>query len=77
MTKRVAIYLRVSTDGQTTENQRLELEDVVQRSGREIVGVYRRPWHQRFYGMTMRSVTVYLPLRRTASAGRKPLPRTS
>jgi len=40
MTKRVAIYLRVSTDGQTTENQRLELEGVAQRSGWEIVGVY-------------------------------------
>ena len=40
MAKRVAIYLRVSTDGQTTENQRRELELVGQRSGWKIVEVY-------------------------------------
>ena len=40
MTKRVAIYLRVSTDGQTTENQRRELELVGQRSGWEVVDIY-------------------------------------
>ena len=34
-TKRAALYLRVSTDGQTTENQRLALEAVAQhRHGR-------------------------------------------
>jgi DNA invertase Pin-like site-specific DNA recombinase len=38
--KRVGIYLRVSTDGQTTANQRRELEAVAARSGWEIVGVY-------------------------------------
>lgn len=38
--KRVGIYLRVSTDGQTTENQRRELEAVAARSGWEIVGFY-------------------------------------
>ena len=31
---------RVSTTGQTTENQRLELERVAQQRGWEIVGVY-------------------------------------
>jgi DNA invertase Pin-like site-specific DNA recombinase len=31
--KRVAIYLRVSTDKQTTDNQRRELEAVAERSG--------------------------------------------
>jgi hypothetical protein len=31
--KRVGIYLRVSTNGQTTENQRRELETVAARSG--------------------------------------------
>jgi DNA invertase Pin-like site-specific DNA recombinase len=31
--KRVAIYLRVSTDKQTTNNQRRELEAVAERSG--------------------------------------------
>ena len=38
--KRVGIYLRVSTNGQTTGNQRRELEAVAKRSGWEIVGIY-------------------------------------
>jgi DNA invertase Pin-like site-specific DNA recombinase len=38
--KKVGIYLRVSTDGQTTQNQRRELEAVAARSGWEIVGFY-------------------------------------
>jgi DNA invertase Pin-like site-specific DNA recombinase len=38
--KRVGIYLRVSTFGQTTDNQRRELEAVAARSGWEIVGFY-------------------------------------
>ena len=38
--KRVGIYLRLSTDDQTTENQQLELEAVAGRSGWEIVGFY-------------------------------------
>jgi DNA invertase Pin-like site-specific DNA recombinase len=38
--KRVAIYLRVSTDSQTTENQRRELEAVAGRSGWEVVSLY-------------------------------------
>src|ERR1700704_6155587 len=38
--KRVAIYLRVSTARQDTENQRRELEAVADRSGWEIVRVY-------------------------------------
>lgn len=40
MSKRIGIYLRVSTDNQTTENQRLELEAVASRSGWDVVGVY-------------------------------------
>ena len=39
--KRAAIYLRVSTDDQTTENQERELREVAERSGHEIVAVYR------------------------------------
>lgn len=39
-TKRVAIYLRVSTTGQTTENQRMELERVIGRAGWRLVEVY-------------------------------------
>jgi len=38
--KRVAIYTRVSTDGQTTENQRLELEEVAARRGWEVYKIY-------------------------------------
>ena len=38
--KRVGIYLRVSTDSQTTENQRRELEAVAARSGWTVVGFY-------------------------------------
>src|ERR1700751_2123190 len=40
MKRRVGIYLRVSTDGQTTQNQRRELEAVAARSGWEGVGFY-------------------------------------
>jgi DNA invertase Pin-like site-specific DNA recombinase len=40
MIKRAALYLRVSTGEQTTENQRLELEAVALRFGWEIVAVY-------------------------------------
>jgi DNA invertase Pin-like site-specific DNA recombinase len=38
--KRVGIYLRVSTNGQTTENQERELEAVAKRSGWQVVGLY-------------------------------------
>lgn len=38
--KRAAIYLRVSTDGQTTDNQRHELEAVLARTGWTLVEVY-------------------------------------
>ena len=39
MTKRVALYLRVSTDQQTTDNQRLELEAMADRLGWNVVAV--------------------------------------
>jgi DNA invertase Pin-like site-specific DNA recombinase len=38
--KRVALYLRVSTDAQTTENQRLELERVAAHRGWQVVATY-------------------------------------
>jgi len=38
--KRVAIYVRVSTDGQTVENQKRELEAVARRHGWEVAGVF-------------------------------------
>lgn len=40
MTKRIALYTRVSTDQQTTENQRLELMAVAHRNGWEIVAEF-------------------------------------
>lgn len=40
MSKRVAIYTRVSTDSQTTANQLRELEAVAARMGWQVVGVY-------------------------------------
>lgn len=39
--RRVALYTRVSTDNQTTENQERELREIASRSGWEIVEVYR------------------------------------
>ena len=38
--KRVAIYIRVSTSKQHTDNQRRELETVADRSGWKVVKVY-------------------------------------
>jgi len=38
--KRAALYLRVSTDGQTTENQRLALEAVAAQRGWTVTAVY-------------------------------------
>lgn len=40
MPKRVAFYVRVSTDGQTTENQRLQLEKVAKARGWDVVAVF-------------------------------------
>ena len=40
MTKRAAMYLRVSTGEQTTENQRLALQETAQRRGWEVVAIY-------------------------------------
>ena len=40
MIKRVAIYLRVSTKEQTTENQRRELEVVAERAGWDVVQIF-------------------------------------
>jgi DNA invertase Pin-like site-specific DNA recombinase len=39
-TKRVALYLRVSTTEQTTDNQRLEPDAVIKRCGWKTVEVY-------------------------------------
>ena len=39
--KRAAIYLRVSTIDQTTENQERELREIAERSGWVIAEIYR------------------------------------
>lgn len=39
-TRRVALYARVSTDAQTTENQLVELRAVAERNGWEVVAEY-------------------------------------
>jgi DNA invertase Pin-like site-specific DNA recombinase len=39
--KRVALYLRVSTSGQTVENQRRELEAIAERHGWTVVAVFK------------------------------------
>ena len=39
--KRTALYVRVSTGGQTTENQERELRAVAEKAGWEIAHVYR------------------------------------
>jgi DNA invertase Pin-like site-specific DNA recombinase len=38
--KRAALYLRVSTDGQTVDSQRLALEAVCEQRGWQVMGVY-------------------------------------
>jgi predicted site-specific integrase-resolvase len=38
--KRAALYVRVSTDSQTVENQIRELRQVAERRGWEVIGVY-------------------------------------
>lgn len=40
MSKRVALYLRVSTNEQTTENQRQELQTVAERAGWDVIEIY-------------------------------------
>jgi DNA invertase Pin-like site-specific DNA recombinase len=40
MAKRVAMYVRVSTDGQTTDNQQQELQKVAERHGWHIVATF-------------------------------------
>lgn len=41
--QRVALYVRVSTDGQTVENQTRELQAIAERHGWIIVGVFSDP----------------------------------
>jgi DNA invertase Pin-like site-specific DNA recombinase len=41
--KRVAIYVRVSTDGQSVENQKRELEAIAKRHEWDVIGVFSDP----------------------------------
>ena len=43
MTKRAAIYVRVSTDKQTVENQLRELRQIAERRGWQVVEVSATP----------------------------------
>jgi DNA invertase Pin-like site-specific DNA recombinase len=43
MAKRAAIYVRVSTDKQTVENQVRELRQIAERRGWEVVEQYSDP----------------------------------
>lgn len=53
--KRAALYLRVSTKGQTTENQRLELAEVSKAKGWEITQIYEDAGVSGAKGREMRS----------------------
>src|ERR1700712_5064247 len=81
--KRVAIYLRVSTDGQTVENQRRELEAAAERHGWHVAGTFtdqgisgskgreQRPGLDRMLkGIARRSLTLSQHGRSIASADR-------
>jgi DNA invertase Pin-like site-specific DNA recombinase len=48
--KRAALYLRVSTEGQTTEDQRLALEAVATQRGWKVVALYDDPGISRRQG---------------------------
>ena len=48
--RRVALYVRVSTDQQTIKNQERELQAVAERHGWQVVAVYQGPGHQRCQG---------------------------
>jgi DNA invertase Pin-like site-specific DNA recombinase len=39
--RNAALYVRVSTDGQTVENQVRELQQIAERRGWDVVGIYR------------------------------------
>jgi DNA invertase Pin-like site-specific DNA recombinase len=64
---RAAIYLRVSTDEQTTDNQERELRAAAERIGHEIVAVYRdAAFRAQRAGI---SVPASMPCTRTPRAG--------
>ena len=48
--KRVALYVRVSTDHQSVRNQEIELAGRGGASRLEVVAVYQGPGHQRRQG---------------------------
>ena len=65
---RAAIYLRVSTDEQTTDNQERELRAAAERIGHEIVAVYRDAGISGSKGADQRPAS--MPCTRTPRAGR-------
>jgi DNA invertase Pin-like site-specific DNA recombinase len=63
--KRGAIYVRVSTDGQTTENQRRELKAVAERHGWNVVEMFQdraeRPAMRRLLQGVGRVTSIWSP----------------
>jgi DNA invertase Pin-like site-specific DNA recombinase len=55
MGKRAAIYVRVSTDKQTNENQLRELHQIAERRGWEVVHEYRDAGISGFKGRELRA----------------------
>lgn len=57
---RAAIWARVSTDGQETENQVRQLRDLAERRGMQVVAVYQvevsawKGWHRKDLGQVLR-----------------------
>jgi hypothetical protein len=50
--KRVALYLRISTNEQTPDNQRRELKAIAARAGWDVVAAYAEPGCQAKIGTT-------------------------
>ena len=48
--KRVALYVRVSTDHQSVKNQEIELQAVAERHGWQVVSRLQGPGHSRCQG---------------------------
>jgi hypothetical protein len=65
--KRAALYVRVSTDAQTVENQIRELRQVAERRGWDVVEVYRDAGISGAKGRTDGLASI--PCSRTPAAG--------
>jgi len=66
--KRVAIYARISTDDQTTEDQLRDLREVAARNGWEVVQEYVDKGTQ-YYEQRLREQQLQLLKKKAASLG--------